>query len=432
MLVMPMRWLVCVLLGTLAWGQAPAAPSAAPSGQASEAASPPKSQAPADAAASVPPDAAVITVKGFCSTPKTTAAKTAAGTAKLAGAASKTPPAECKTVVTRAEFEDLVKTLTPPGAPAPQIQQLRQQLAARLPRYIAEENEAKKKGLDKGPRYEELLKFYKMNILSSELERTIREDAAKVPPKDIDDYYKKNPEAYEEFNLDRLFIPRYKQAVAETKEESEKEEKLTEKQRKAKEEQDKAKEAEGEKQMTALADALRARAAAGEDILKLQKEAFDAAGMKIESPSINLPKIRRNGLPAAHAAVFDLKPGEVSQVIADSGGHYVYRLNKKEELPFDQAKDEIEKTLQNQRQKDMMAKFTTSLESELNQAYFGSTAQAGRPGMPPVPRPGVGPGNPRMAPAAPAAGAQAPTQAPAAAPAAPPQPATPAPGPKSN
>ena len=48
--------------------------------------------------------------------------------------------------------------------------------------------------------------------------------------------------------------------------------------------------------MSKLAETLRARAAAGEDFAKLQKEAFDAAGMKIESPTVNLPNVRRTGL----------------------------------------------------------------------------------------------------------------------------------------
>jgi hypothetical protein len=60
-----------------------------------------------------------------------------------------------------------------------------------------------------------------------------------------------------------------------------------------------------------LAESLRARAAAGEDFAKLQKEAFEAAGMKMDSPTVTMPKVRRTGLPPAHAAVFDLKVGEV-------------------------------------------------------------------------------------------------------------------------
>ena len=86
--------------------------------------------------------------------------------------------------------------------------------------------------------------------------------------------------------------------------------------------------------------------------MKLQKEAFDAGGMKIESPNTNLPKVRRTGLPPAHAAVFELKPGEVSQVISDSGGHYIYKMNSKDLIPLDQAKDEIHTKLQNQRTRE--------------------------------------------------------------------------------
>ena len=129
---------------------------------------------------------------------------------------------------------------------------------------------------------------------------------------EIEEYYKKNPEAYEQFSLDRLFIPRNKQPAAENKDEAKEPEKMTEEQQKAKEAADKAKQEKGEQELTKLADSLRQRAAAGEDFAKLQKEAFEAAGRKVENPTVNLPKVRRTGLPPAHAAVFDLKVGEVS------------------------------------------------------------------------------------------------------------------------
>ena len=122
--------------------------------------------------------------------------------------------------------------------------------------------------------------------------------------------------------------------------------------------------------MTKLAESLRARAAAGEDIAKLQKEAFDAAGMKIESPTVNLPNVRRTGLPPAHAAVFELKPGEVSQVISDSGGHYIYKVNSKDHMTLDQAKNEIHSKLQNERTREMMEKVNNSFKVETNEAVL--------------------------------------------------------------
>ena len=204
--------------------------------------------------------------------------------------------------------------------------------------------------------------------------------------------------------MDRLFVPRLNQADPDAKEsDSDKDEKLTPEQQKAKEEQDKAKAAQGEEAMTKLAESLRARAAAGEDFMKLQKEAFEAAGMKIESPTINLPKTRRTGLPPAHAAVFDLKPGEVSQVISDTGGHYIYKLRSMEQLPLDQVQDEIHNALQNQRMRDTMEKLQSSFHTETNEAYFGPLGQGGMQSPHSAPRPRLAP-----SPTAPQAQPQAP------------------------
>ena len=407
-------WLVCALLGGLAWSQAameaPPPPQPAQTQAPASPAAPnvAKPAAPADTAASVPADAAVITVRGVCpAQPKTTATQ---GAATKAASASKTPSADCKTVITKAEFEKLISSI-PNANP-----QTRKQVASVLPRLIAMSDAAKKKGLDKTSEYEEMLKIQKMQLLSTELQRKIQEDAAKVPPADIENYYKSNQEAFQQFNLDRLFIPRTKQVEAETKDE-EKDEKPTEEQQKAKQAEEKAKAEQNEQAMTKLAEDLRTRAAAGEDFVKLQKEAFEAAGMKIESPTVALPKVRRTGLPAAHAAAFDLKPGEVSQVINDSGGHYIYKLDSKDQLTLDQAKQEIQSTLQTQRSRDMMDKINNSFKVETNEAYFGPGGPGPMPGtrgpgqrMPPPPAP------PAARPQTPPAASQPPAQPPAAQP----------------
>lgn len=392
-------WLLCVLLSALAWGQA--APGTPPPGQPMQA----PMQAPApppDMSASVPADAAVITVIGVCpAAAKATAAKAAATTTSTT--AAKTPgakpaAADCKTVITKAEFERLANGVSPNITP-----QLKKQLANVLPRLIAMSAEAKKKGLDKSPRYEETVKFAKMQILTNELQRSIQEEGSKVPPEEIATYYKEHPDAFEQYNLDRIFIPRSKQdADDDDKEVGDKDSKLTEEQQKAKQEKEKAEQAEGEQAMSKLAESLRSRAAAGEDVMKLQKEAFDAAGMKIESPTVNLPKVRRTGLPPAHAAVFELKPGDVSQVISDSGGHYIYKVNSKETLTLDQVKDEVHSTLQNQRTRELMDKANGSFKPELNEAYFGPGGVGPQPGGPMGGRPMPAPRAPmqRMAPGA--------------------------------
>jgi hypothetical protein len=406
-------WLVCVLLGALAWGQAqpttpPAKANPAPAGNeaATEAA---KAEA---APAEVSLTAAVITIKGVCAaTPKPAAGSTSAA-GKTAAAAKK--PANCQTVITRAEFEKLTKALQ--QGPNPLNAQQKRTLATQLPGVIAMSEAAKKKGLDKSESYVETLKFVKMRILAQKMQDSVREDSDKVPQEKIAAYSKENPEAYEQFSLDRLFIPKTKQPSAEDKEEAKDAEKLTEEQQKAKEAADKAKQEKGEQDLNELAESLRQRAVAGEDFTKLQKEAFEAAGTKVENPTVNLPKVRRTGLPAAHAAVFELKVSEVSAVISDNGGHYIYKVVSKEVLPLDQVKEEIHNKLKGERLKEMMDSYTNSYQTEMNDAYFGPAPAPGPPRRPRMTPPGTpqpqGQAQPQAAPPS----ANAPAQPPAAAP----------------
>jgi len=82
----------------------------------------PQAAAP-DTAASVPEDAAVITIVGVC--PE----QTANGNATQA---QSVPASDCKTVITKAQFETLANNLAPNITP-----QQKKQLAGLLPKWIA-------------------------------------------------------------------------------------------------------------------------------------------------------------------------------------------------------------------------------------------------------------------------------------------------------
>jgi hypothetical protein len=410
---MSKSWLMCVLLGTLAWGQAQpgtpapssgAAPAASTGGQAQTPAPAAQSAqapaagntAPAPAAAPPPevaPTAPVLTIKGVCPATAPKAKTAAAGT--KSPAAAKQPAqssANCQTVITRAEFEKMA------GGIAPNLTaQLKRQLASVYPRFLVMSEEAEKHGLQNSPQFKEAMKFARMQILTNQLQRSIQEEAEKVSQQDIADYYKTNPEAYQQYSLERLYVPRTKQpaeeAEANEKKDSAKESgKETEQQEKAKQEQD-------EQEMSKLAESLRARAAAGEDFAKLQKEAFTAAGRKEELPAVSMPNVRRAKLPPSHAPVFDLKPGEVSVVYSDAGGYSVYKMVSKEPVPLDQVKEEIRGTLRTQRVREAMDKVQNSFTTETNEAYFGP-AGTGGVRQPParIPRP-TAPGAPGQPPA---------------------------------
>lgn len=371
-------WVLCVLTGTLAWGQAQSVPP--PQGV-----QPPGGpQGQADTAAAVPADAPVITITGVCDVEPRPAS--AAG--------------ECKTIITKAQFEKLAGAIAPNTTP-----QQKKQLSTALPRIIALASEARKEGMDKTEQYDEIVKFAQMQILQNQLQRKIQEDSANVSDADVEKYYHDNAPSYEQYNLDRIFVPRTKQVEPETSDDDDKDQKLSDEQRKAKEAAEKAKSQKNEEAMSKLADDLRTRAAAGEDMIKLQKEAFEKAGMKIESPNVNLATVRRNGLPAGHSAAFDLKPGEVSAVISDVGGHYIYKMNNSTQLPLDQVKNEIHSKMQQDRMREKMDQLNNSFKAETNEAYFGPASPGPTP-PPRMPRPRLGmpgPGTPapQTPPAAP-------------------------------
>src|SRR6202163_2804492 len=349
---MRFQYLVYLLLAGLAYGQA--APSATPP------AATPSASTDKAPEIKVGPDDAVITLKGFC------ADATQQGDA-------------CKTVISRAQFEKLAESLQPGMSPA-----IRRQLATAYSRMLRMSTAAEKRGLDKGPKFDEMLYFARMQILSQELSRALQEDSGKVTDGDIDDYYKKNEPSYEQATFARIFVPRAKQIVnpvarpkvgtkagAKTSATTSTNKPPTEAQKKA-----------AEEAMTKLAAGLRARAAKGEDPDKLQKEAYAAAGLPGNATSTKMEKVRRSTLPANHQAVMDLKLGDVSEVISDpNSGHYIYKLVSKETLSVDTVKTEIRSTISSQRYRDSMQGFQGNVE--LNDAYFGPTRN---PAMPPLPR----------------------------------------------
>jgi len=356
--------LVCLLLAGLAYGQAaqPVTPPAA-GAKAEQSTSAAPEKAPE---ANIGPDDAVITLKGFC--PGST----------LQGEA-------CKTVITRAQFDKLVDALQPGMPPT-----VRRQLASRYAQILMMSTEAEKRGLDKGPVFEEKMRFARLQILSQELGRVLQEDSVKVSDADIEDYYKKNQPSYEQFTLERIFVPRAKQIppAVKTKADTEagaKNAATTNAEQPPTEEQKKA----AEEAMKKVVTDLRARAVKGEDPEKLEKEAYAAAGLPGTAPVTKMERLRRTALPANHQAVIDLKPGEVSELISDNTGYYIYKMVSKETLPLDAAKPEIVKAISSQRYRDSMQSFQGNFD--LNEAYFGPTRSPAMPHRGPVPPPDVRP-----------------------------------------
>ena len=353
--------LVCLLLAAMSWGQA-ASSTSTPAAQQSAAAPAANATENKEADASkVAPDAPVITINGSCDNPP----------------ADKAADPNCKTVITRAEFEKVLDAVQP-NMPA----RVRRQFATRYASAIVMAQKAHEMGLDQGSKFEDRMKLARLQILSQSFNQAVQEKAGQISDKDIEDYYHNQSADYEEADLQRIFVPHSQQLPASKVKLSDAAEKKRQK--------------DAEDIMQKEADKLRARAVAGEDFTKLQGEASVLAGLKSKAPSTKMGKVRRTSLPPAHASVMDLKTGEVSPVLSDQSGYFIYKVGAKDVEPLDKVKDEIRGTLRTQRMQEQMQAVQKSATPTLDESYFGPEMAPphGMPLQPPTASPSPKPSSP--------------------------------------
>ncbi len=309
--------------------QAPTPPAATtPNGQSSAPAS--DAAAPVGYSADatkVPMNQVVITLKGVCQ-PK---------------APATTPPAGCVSSLTREQFEKMTKALQQPGKP-PMPPDVLRNFASQYSKLLVFADAARELGLENDARVQEILQFARNQILTDALNQHIVQEYSNLSDKQIEDYYNQNPKKYVEANLQRIMIPR---AVA----------------------SDKPKPTDAEQ--TAFAEKIRERWVAGEDPVKLQQEVMNHAGLTTAPPDVNVGGRRPGTLPEAHEAVFELKPGAISQVFSDPGSSYIYKLVSIRQVPLSDVKASITSTLQRQMITDKIQQIQSSATVDLNEAYFG-------------------------------------------------------------
>jgi len=336
------RLLTLLLFSTLAFSQAAPPPKSAPGTTPARPANPAASPAKGEVA----PTAAVITIDGLCN-----------------GKVPSTPSAECKTVITRAEFEKLVNAIDP-QMPAPR----RQQLADAYSRMLIMSDIAEQRGITNTPEAQQILRFARMQALMQLLGRQVQKEAANVPPAETEKYYNEHAQQFEQGEFQRLFIPKTPPGGEKPPE---------------------------EKTLTAEGEKIRAAAAAGGDFEKLQKQTYDDLGIKTPPPPTAAGTLRRESVPPSQAVVFDLQPGQVSQVLNEPGGLYIFKLQSKKKLTLPEVTPEINRALEQERMREAVDKITKSVKPELNQAYFGAGAPEGMPeGRPPAGGPPRRPGTP--------------------------------------
>lgn len=280
---------------------------------------------------SVAPDAPVITINGVCDK-------------------SGTATSDCKTVVTRAEFEKVISAIAPN---MPKAQQ--QQVAKSYVQILLLADKAKQLGLDHGPLFDERMYLARLQLLAGLGRQQIQQDASKVSDSEIDDYYRQHSADFRTVSYDKIFVPKQKQSDTANP---------------------KPNEPDTQKEMKDEADKLRARAAAGEDFAKLQQEAYDFAGMKLKASNTHVDKVKKTALPATDTSIFDLKKGDVSQVFNDPQGFMIYKVEDFQDAPLADVREEVSRAVQTQKLKQASEAIqkTESSDTTYDRAYFAVPA----------------------------------------------------------
>ena len=283
------------------------------------------------AASSVKLDAPVITIIGLC--PK-----------RL-----KKIDSSCRTVITRTQFETMI------GAVQPNMSaRARREFANRYAEALVMGEKARQMRLDQGVNFEEQMKVARIQLLSQTLNKAIEREASQISDQEIAHYYSKNMLSFEQVEMDRVYVPKRQQRVSTDKVSCD---------------ADKGSQSQqAEQTMQELAEKLHDRATAGEDFDKLQRDAFEIVGIKGASSSMG--KIRRTSLPPSQTWVVNLKPGEVSPVIADTNGYIIYKIKTKDIIPLDQAREEIKGILRTEHIQREMHDIEESAVTTFDESYF--------------------------------------------------------------
>lgn len=330
--------LAILLTGSLSWGQTPGSGSATHSpetdlrgaGAASVARASSSTSGVAAGASSKP----LITIAGLCENP-----------------GDQVSAPDCKTVITESEFREVTDTLG-----ARMSRHDRREFALHYADELVVAARAEQMGLDKTEDFDEQMKLARIQILSKALNRAIREKASQISDSDVELFYQKNLARFEKADLDRIYIPRTQPGSSVSGSG------ISDVDREAHaQESNQARRAE--------ADSLRTRAIAGEDFVQLQAAAYRDEGIESATPGITV-SVRRISLPPNQESVMDMKPGEISPVLEDPTGFFIYRLERKETLSLDVARNEIEEALRTQRMQDDLHNVLGNTTTTLAEDYF--------------------------------------------------------------
>jgi PPIC-type PPIASE domain len=166
---------------------------------------------------------------------------------------------------------------------------------------------------------------------------------------EIEAYYQANQEKYEAVQLGRIYIPKNApdpQASTEQKQAY-------------------------QKKAPEVVDDMEKRAAKGEPIDKLQKEAYTTLGISATPPNTEMNVPRRGTLPPKlDQQVFSTKVGDIFRA-DDASGYLIIHVDKKEPAPLDSIKEEISRDITRTKVDEKIKELKAPIHVTLDEKFFG-------------------------------------------------------------
>jgi hypothetical protein len=342
------RLIICLFIVSTALAQTPGAtkkqgsaatkaPSATPT--PTPQATPPSLLNRDEKPAELPPNAPVISIKGLCPAENSPAVS------------NKVPSTnDCSTTVTKQQFDNLVKAFNTNNQNVTPSQ--RRNMGQSYVELLIFSEAAKAAGIENSPAFIEVMRVLRMKTAGDLYRNQLAEQYRNPSQQEIEDYYKANQEKFEGAKLSRIFIPASDpdpQATAEKK-------------------------ADYQKKVTQVADDIQARAAKGEDMSKLQKDAYTALAIAATPPTTDLGLARHGAFPPKiEQEIFSHKAGEVFR--SDEGtGHMIYRVDSKQTSPLETVKAEIIQQIFRQKMEAKTKELNSPVHAEYDEKYFGPPA----------------------------------------------------------
>ncbi|HET9790120.1 MAG TPA: peptidylprolyl isomerase [Candidatus Angelobacter sp.] len=273
------------------------------------------------------PDAAVITIKGFC---PASASKGAAA---------------CSTTITKQQFSDMISAMSF----NPQLANNPVAVKAFAESYVQAlviADAAERSGLDKDPQFQELMKIIRVRTLADSYRRQLQQKNSNPSNEQIENYYKQNIAKFEQIDLDRVAIPLSNPKLG--------------------------KEAQSDFRQKAqtLATEARMRLGTGEEPGKVQADLYHA--LSLTPPlTTDLGTKRRGSLPGAlEQELFALKAGDVSKVQTDPSSLTIYKIRTRSTLPLERVRAEIAQEIQQREIQSALQAITGAIKTDFNDQYF--------------------------------------------------------------